>query len=115
MGVFPYRYYWDQAESSTLQTMAAVTKAPYLPTYFLQTWFSGMIFAETIKRTLDAGKPLTGENLKAAFNSLQNWDTGGLIGVPVSVRNNSIPVGRIYKGNSATGSLDAVSDWIVLE
>jgi len=115
MGVFPYRYYWDQAESSTLQTMAAVTKAPYLPTYFVQTWFSGMIFAETIKRTLDAGKPLTGENLKAAFNSLQNWDTGGLIGVPVSVRNNSIPVGRIYKGNSATGSLDAVSDWIVLE
>jgi len=115
MGVFPYRYYWDQAESSTLQTMAAVTKAEYLPTYFLQTWFSGMIFAETIKRTLDAGKELTGENLKAAFNSLRNWDTGGLIGVPVSVRNNSIPVGRIYKGNSATGGLIPASDWIVLE
>ncbi|MBJ27018.1 MAG: amino acid ABC transporter substrate-binding protein [Alphaproteobacteria bacterium] len=115
MGVFPYRYYYDQAESKTLQTMAAVTKEPYLPTYFIQTWFSGMIFAETIKRTLDAGKPLTGQNLKAAFNSLQNWDTGGLIGIPVNVRNNSIPIGRIYKGDSATGALLPVSDWIELK
>ena len=95
--------------------MAAVTKEPYLPTYFIQTWFSGMIFAETIKRTLDAGKLLTGQNLKAAFNSLQNWDTGGLIGIPVNVRNNSIPIGRIYKGDSATGALLPVSDWIELK
>ena len=115
MGVFPYRYYYDQAESKTLQTMAAVTKAEYLPTYFIQTWFSGMIFAETIKRTLDAGKPLTGQNLKAAFNSLQNWDTGGLIGIPVNVRNNSIPIGRIYNGDAASGALLPASDWIELK
>lgn len=115
MGVFPYRYYWEQAESSALATMAKVTKAEYLPTYFLQTWFSGMIFTEVIKRTMDAGKPLTGDNLKAALNSIQNWDTGGLIGVPVSFKNNSIPVGRIYKGNSSTGRMDPVSDWIQLD
>lgn len=115
MGVFPYRYYWEQDKSVTLATMAKVTKAEYLPTYFLQTWFSGMIFTEVIKRTLEAGKPLTGDNLKASFDSLQNWDTGGLIGVPVSVKNNSIPVGRIYKGNSATGRMDPASDWIQLD
>lgn len=115
VGVFPYRYYWEQDKSVTLATMAKVTKAEYLPTYFLQTWFSGMIFTEVIKRTLEAGKPLTGDNLKASFNSLQNWDTGGLIGVPVSVKNNSIPVGRIYKGNSTTGRMDPVSDWIQLD
>lgn len=115
MGVFPYRYYWEQDKSVTLATMAKVTKAEYLPTYFLQTWFSGMIFSEVIKRTLEAGKPLTGDNLKASLDSIQDWDTGGLIGVPVSFKNNSIPVGRIYKGNSETGRMDPVSDWIQLD
>ncbi|MGE3896214.1 MAG: amino acid ABC transporter substrate-binding protein, partial [Alphaproteobacteria bacterium] len=105
----------EQADSATLQTMAQVTQAEYLPSYFLQTWFSGMIVKEVIQRTLDAGKPLTGENLKATLDSIENWDTGGLIGVPVTFRNNAIPVGRIYKGNSATGTLEPASDWIVLE
>ena len=115
MGVFPYRYYWEQEESSTLRLIAQVTKAEYVPTYALQAWFSGMIMTEAIKRTLDAGKELSGDNLKAALDGIRDWDTGGLIGVPVSFKNNSIPVGRIYRGNSATGRMDPVSDWIRLD
>ena len=115
MGVFPYRYYWEQEESATLRLMAQVTKAEYLPTYALQGWFSGMILTEVIKRTLDAGLELTGDNLKATLDAIEDWDTGGLIGVPVSFKNNAIPVGRIYKGNSATGRMDPVSDWIRLD
>ena len=115
MGVFPYRYYWEQEDSATLRLMAQVTKAEYLPTYALQGWFSGMIFTEVIKRTLDAGLELTGDNLKATLDGIEDWDTGGLIGVPVSFKNNSIPVGRIYQGNSATGRMDPVSDWIRLD
>ena len=76
----------------------------------------GMILTEAIKRTLDAGKELTGENLKATIDGIKDWDTGGLIGVPVSFRNNLIPVGRIYKGNSVTTArMEPVSDWIVLD
>ena len=115
MGVFPYRYYWDQEESATLRLIAQVTQAEYVPTFALQGWFTGMILTEAIKRTLDAGKELTGDNLKEAIDGIKDWDTGGLIGVPVSFKNNSIPVGRIYKGNSATGRMDPVSDWIVLD
>ena len=115
MGVFPYRYYWEQEESATLRLIAQVTQAEYVPTFALQAWFSGMILTEVIERTLDAGKELTGDNLKATLDGIQDWDTGGLIGVPVSFKNNSIPVGRIYKGNSATGRMDPVSDWIVLD
>ncbi|MDE0222455.1 MAG: ABC transporter substrate-binding protein [Spirochaetaceae bacterium] len=115
MGVFPYRYYWEQEESATLRLIAQVTQAEYVPTFALQAWFSGMILTEVIKRTLDAGMELTGDNLKAALDGIEDWDTGGLIGVPVTFRNNSIPVGRIYKGNSATGRMDPVSDWIVLD
>ena len=115
MGIFPYRYYWEQEESATLRLIAQVTQAEYVPIYALQAWFSSMIITEAITRTLDAGKELTGDNLKASLDGIQGWDTGGLIGVPVSFRNNSIPVGRIYKGNSATGRMDPVSDWIVLD
>ena len=115
MGVFPYRYYWEQEESATLRLMKQVTKQEYLPTFALQAWFSGMIMHEVIKRTLDAGMELTGDNLKATLDGIENWDTGGLIGVPVSFKNGSIPVGRIYQGNSATGLMDPVSDWIVLD
>ena len=115
MGVFPYRYYWEQEESATLRLIAQVTQAEYVPTYALQAWFSGMILTEVIKRTLDAGMELTGDNLKAALDGIEDWDTGGLIGVPVTFRNNSIPVGRIYQGNAATGRMDPVSDWIVLD
>ena len=49
------------------------------------------------------------------YYGIEDWDTGGLIGVPVSFKNNSIPVGRIYQGNSATGRMDPVSDWIRLD
>jgi branched-chain amino acid transport system substrate-binding protein len=115
MGVFPYRYYWEQADSATLRLMKQVTKQEYLPTFALQAWFSGMIMHEVIKRTLDAGMELTGDNLKATLDGIEDWDTGGLIGVPVSFKNGSIPVGRIYQGNSATGLMDPVSDWIVLD
>ena len=115
MGVFPYRYYWEQEESATLRLMAQVTGAEYLPTYALQGWFSGMILTEAIRRTLDAGRELTGDNLKAAIDSIEGWDTGGLIGLPVSFKNNSIPIGRIYRGNAATGRMDPVSDWIRLD
>ncbi len=115
MGVFPYRYYWEQEESATLRLMKQVTRQEYLPTYALQGWFSGMILTEVIKRTLDAGLALTGDNLKATLDAIEDWDTGGLIGVPVSFKNNSIPVGRIYRGNSATGRMDPVSDWIRLD
>ncbi len=115
MGVFPYRYYWEQEDSATLRLIAEVTQKEYVPIFALQGWFTGMILTEAIKRTLDAGKELTGDNLKEAIDGIQDWDTGGLIGVPVSFRNNSIPVGRIYRGNSSTGRMDPVSDWIVLD
>ena len=115
MGVFPYRYFWEQEESATLRLIAQVAQVEYVPTYALQAWFSGMILTEVIKRTMDAGLELTGDNLKATLDAIEDWDTGGLIGVPVTFRDGSIPVGRIYQGNSATGRMDPVSDWIVLD
>ena len=66
------------------------------------------------KRTLDAGKPLTGPNLKAALNSIKDFDTGGLIGVPITISGNSIPVGRVYRADMKAQKMVAASDWIKL-
>ncbi len=43
----------------------------YQSTAYLQGFLTAMLFTEAAKRTLDAGKPLDGKNLKAALNSHQ--------------------------------------------
>ncbi|MFZ1507733.1 MAG: branched-chain amino acid ABC transporter substrate-binding protein, partial [Anaerolineae bacterium] len=36
------------------------------------------VMAEGIKRVLDSNKPITGENLKAALETISNFETGGV-------------------------------------
>ena len=74
-----------------------------------------MVWAETIERTIDAGKPLTVDNLRATLNSIENWDTGGIASVPVTVRKNSIPFGRVFKANMAKGRYEPVSEVIEIK
>ena len=77
-------------------------------------FLAAMLFLESAKRTLDANKPLTGTNLKAALNSIKDYDTGGLIGVPITIKGNSIPVGRVYRADMKAQKMVAASDWIKL-
>ena len=86
----------------------------YQSTAYIQGFLAAMLFLESAKRTLDANKPLTGANLKAALNSIKDYDTGGLIGVPITIRGNSIPVGRVYKADMKAQKMVAASDWIKL-
>ena len=86
----------------------------YQSTAYIQGFLAAMLFVESAKRTLDAGKPLTGDNLKAALNSIKDFDTGGLIGVPITIKGNSIPVGRVYKADMKAQKMVPASDWIAL-
>jgi ABC-type multidrug transport system fused ATPase/permease subunit len=52
----------------------------------MQGFLTAMLFCEAAKRCLDAGKELTGRNLKAALNSIKDFDTGGLIGAPITIK-----------------------------
>ena len=81
---------------------------------YMQGFLAAMLFLESAKRCLDANKPLTGANLKAALNSLKDFDTGGLIGVPITISGNSIPVGRVYQADVKAQKMVAASDWIKL-
>ncbi|MBF6631627.1 MAG: ABC transporter substrate-binding protein [Comamonas sp.] len=113
MGVMPFRYYYDTEKSPMLEKIRTL-RPEYQSTAYIQGFLAAMLFTESARRCLKAGKPLTGSNLKAALNSLENFDTGGLIGVPITIKGNSIPVGRVYRADFKAKKMVAASDWISL-
>src|SRR5690554_4390918 len=115
MGVMPYRYYYDESAPAPMLEKIREMRPEYQNIPYIQGFLSAMIYAETARRVLQEGKEMTAENLKAALNSMEDFDTGGLIGVPITIRGNSIPVGRIYRADAEAGKMVPASDWIVLE
>lgn len=115
MGVMPYRYYYDTSAKAPMLDKIRQMRPEYQSTAYLQGFLTAMLFVESAKRTLEAGKPLDAKNLKAALNSIKNFDTGGLIGVPITIKGNSVPVGRIYRADMKAQKMVPASDWIVLE
>ncbi len=114
MGVMPYRYYYDTSARAPMLDRIRAMRPDYQSTAYMQGFLTAMLFLESAKRTLEAGKPMNGANLKAALNSIRDFDTGGIIGVPVTVKGNSIPVGRIYRADAKAQRMVAASDWISL-
>ncbi len=114
MGVMPYRYYYDTAAKSPMLEKIRQLHPDYQSTAYIQGFLTAMLFTEAAKRTLNANKELNGKNLKAALDSIKDFDTGGLIGVPITIKGNSIPVGRVYKADMKAQKMVAASDWIAL-
>jgi branched-chain amino acid transport system substrate-binding protein len=85
------------------------------PNFYVFGWFQGMLWGEAVGRVLDAGQELTADNVRAAINSIENWDTGGIASVPVTVRNNSIPVARVFRLNAKAGKYEPVSETIEMK
>lgn len=115
MGVMPYNYYYDQSAPAPMLDKIRAMRPEYQNVPYIQGFLSAMLYAESARRTLAAGKEMSAANLKAALNSIENFDTGGLIGVPVTLRGNTIPVGRIYRADTKARRMVPASDWIVLE
>jgi branched-chain amino acid transport system substrate-binding protein len=115
MGVMPYNYYYDTSSPAPMLDKIRAMRPEYQNVPYIQGFLSAMLYAESARRTLAAGKEMTAVNLKAALNSIEKFDTGGLIGVPITIRGNSIPVGRIYRADTKAKRMVPASDWIVLE
>lgn len=112
MGVMPYRYYFDTEGKSPMMEKIRQMRPEYQPIYYTQGFLTAMLMTEAVKRTLDAKKELTAANMKAALNSIKDFDTRGIVGVPISISGNTIPVGRVYQYDGASKRMKAVSDWI---
>ncbi|MGY8904279.1 MAG: ABC transporter substrate-binding protein [Burkholderiales bacterium] len=115
LGVMPYRYYYDTEGKSPMLERIRKMRPEYQTTGYIQGFLSTMLLTEAARRTLEAGNELNGKNMKTALSSIRNFDTGGLIGVPLSIKGNSIPIGRIYKADFKAQKMVAVSDWINLQ
>ncbi len=115
MGIMPYRYYYDDAADAPMLAKIREMRPEYQSTAYMQGFLTAMLMTEAVKRTLVAGQELNGKNLKAALNGLTDFDTGGIIGVPISIPGNSIPVGRIYRADVAQQKMVPASDWIRLD
>lgn len=115
MGVMPYRYYYDTSAKAPMLDKIRQMRPEYQSTAYMQGFLTAMLLTEAAKRTLDAGKTLDSKNLKAALNSITNFDTGGVIGVPITIKGNSIPVGRIYKADVKAQKMVPASEWVHLD
>ncbi len=118
-GVSAYSFFYQSEfpEIKKIQewTKKKYPKIQYRSQSYMQVYMSTTLFVESFKRAdkMKGGfnKP---ENLVKAFQSIKNYDVGGLM-PPVTIVNNSVPVGRIYRGNAKTRQFDPISDWIVIE
>ncbi|HUH59012.1 MAG TPA: ABC transporter substrate-binding protein [Candidimonas sp.] len=115
MGVMPFRYYYDEEGKSPMMEKIRAMRPEYQSTAYMQGFLAAMLLTEAAKRTLDGGKELTTSNMKTSLQSIKDFDTGGIIGVPVSVKGNSLPVGRIYRADFSQKKMVPASDWIVLD
>ena len=114
MGVMPYSYYYDDSTPAPMLEKIRAMRPEYQNVPYIQGFLSAMLYAESARRTIAAGKEMTAANFKAALNSIENFDTGGLIGVPITISGNSIPVGRVYQADIKAQKMVAASDWIKL-
>ncbi|SPJ24119.1 ABC transporter substrate-binding protein [Palleronia abyssalis] len=114
LGVMPYRYYYDEEEAPMLDRIREM-RPEYQATGYMQGFFSAMLMTEAARRAVANGAELNGDTLKSALSSIEEFDTGGIIGVPVSVKGNAVPFGRVYEFNAESGQMEPVSDWIELE
>ena len=62
--------------------------------HFTQGWWTMAVMAEGIARVIKDGKEVNGENIRAALETIQNFDTGGVTS-PISFSPTS------HKGNSS--------------
>lgn len=80
---------------------------------FLDAWISGMMATKAFEMVIDSGKPINGDNLAAAMRSVKNWDTGGIIDVPVNMMGQQIGLGRIIRFNPSQADIvENVTDWL---
>jgi branched-chain amino acid transport system substrate-binding protein len=118
IGVSAYSFYY-QEDLPMIKKIREFTKkkypkVEYRSQSYMENYMTGLIYVECFKRADKMAGGITGENLVKALQSIKNFDVGGLM-PPVTIKDNSIPVGRVYRGNSKTMRFDPISDWIHMD
>lgn len=115
-GVSPYRYS-HETDSPMINNMReylakARPDVKHISPFYISSWLSGMVFAEVAERCIKANKPLQLQHMKAALESMKEWDTGGITGLLADVSSHQIPVGRMYSYDPDKKTMEPASSWI---
>lgn len=115
-GVSAYRY-GHETDAPMINTMREYLaknrpEVKNISPFYVSTWLTGMIFAEIADRCVKANKPLLLPNMKAALESMKEWDSGGISGLLVDLSSHQIPAGRMYSYDPDKKSMEAASGWI---
>jgi branched-chain amino acid transport system substrate-binding protein len=118
VGVSAYSFYYQEDLPMIKKirdfTKKKYPKVEYRSQSYMENYVTTLLFVECFKRADKMAGGITGDNLVKALQSIKNFDVGGLM-PPVTIKNNSIPVGRVYRGNSKTVRFDPISDWIHMD
>jgi branched-chain amino acid transport system substrate-binding protein len=123
LGVIPYEMMVEGNNGWAMKAIDAALKgwgkpyAGYTNVGYIQGWVLGLFMRDAITKVIDSGKPLNGDNLVKAANEMKNWDSGGMIGVPVNLSKQRMPIGRIYRFSVSADkfSFKPETDWIKLD
>jgi branched-chain amino acid transport system substrate-binding protein len=115
-GVSMYRY-GHETDAPMINTMREVLakarpEVKHISPFYISSWLSGMLFAEIAERCIKAGKPLQLPHMKAALESMKDWDSGGITGLRADVSTHQIPIGRMYAYDQSKKTMEPASDWI---
>lgn len=120
IGLSNYAFETTGSDQPMLQVIDKIQRAKNpnydgFPTiFYMQGWMSMMMFTKAAELAIDAEVPLTGDNLARLMRELKDWDTGGVVGAPVTFRDQRIPVGRIVRFDGANMMYpEPLSDWLI--
>ncbi len=118
-GVTPYRYFYEAKEAPEYKKFYAFKKAKYGDEFpgYVSTWSVQIMFTYemaklAIEKTVNAGKKVNAKNLVQSLEGIKEWDSGGYMGKPITVKNHAVAQGRVYSYKASNGLFLPVSDWI---
>ena len=115
-GISMYRYghETDSPMINNMRTYLATARPEMknISPFYIATWLAGMIFAEIAERTIKAGKPLELAAMKASLESMKEWDSGGIMGLPADLSTHQIPIGRMYSYDLSKKSMEPAGPWL---
>lgn len=123
IGVTPYAYSTTGATAPMLKAIDEMNRKRdpkydgYPTNGYMQSWLDAMLAAKAAEMVIDAKQPLNGDNMKAALETLKGWDTGGIFGVPVDIKDHKMAIGRVWRYEAKQGQPVKpipISDWIRL-
>jgi branched-chain amino acid transport system substrate-binding protein len=115
--VNPYMYWWNDDVPMIRKIRDYSEKkypdVKYRDNFYMQGFMNALIAVDCLRRADKAGE-LNGSGLTKALRTMVNFDSGGLC-PPATMRNNRLPVGRVWKANVEKKIYEPVSDWIRLD